>query len=118
MDELQLLLKTPVHIFENNSMYNLEYKERTPRIYCMDGTSFSIQTGEYNYCTPRDNIGPWTHVELGFPSKKFDCLTPYQDNSESDQESTVFGFVPIELVRDMIDKCGGICYEWMALNGK
>ena len=39
-----------------------------PEIVCKDGTTLSVQASEFHYCTPRDNKGPYTHVEIGFPS--------------------------------------------------
>lgn len=33
-------------------------------ITCGDGTVMSVQAGRYHYCEPRDNVGPWTHVEV------------------------------------------------------
>ena len=45
-------------------------------ITCRDGAKFSIQAGNYLYCIPRDNTGPWTHVEvmpLNAMPTKFEC---------------------------------------------
>lgn len=35
-----------------------------PAIECADGSRMSVQAGEYLYCTPRRNTGPWTQVEV------------------------------------------------------
>lgn len=59
-------------------------------ITCRDGARFSIQVGDYLYCTPRDNAGPWTHVEvmpLDATPTKFEC-----------EEGDVAAYVPIEVV--------------------
>lgn len=39
-----------------------------PRIVCADGFSMSVQAFDTSYCTPRQNEGPHTHMEGGFPS--------------------------------------------------
>lgn len=57
-------------------------------ITCRDGARFSIQAGDYVYCTPRNNSGPWTHVEvmpLDSPPTKFEC-----------EDGDVAAYVPIE----------------------
>jgi hypothetical protein len=57
-------------------------------ITCRDGAKFSIQAGDYLYCTPRNNIGPWTHVEvmpLDSMPTKFEC-----------EPDDVAAYVPIE----------------------
>lgn len=33
-------------------------------VTCGDGTVLSVQAGRYHYCEPRNNEGPWTHVEV------------------------------------------------------
>ena len=42
--------------------------DHNPRIVCADGFSMSVQANSYNYCTPRQDEGPHTHMEGGFPS--------------------------------------------------
>jgi hypothetical protein len=109
MTVLQNLLKTKVIKFQVDMADVFEHKERTPRLYCMDGTTLSVQAGESNYCSPRDNIGPWTRVEVGFPSKHFPLLDEYKDGGESDSPTeSVYGFVPIEIVEKCIEECGGL----------
>lgn len=39
-----------------------------PPLVCADGAQVSLQAGYGLYSTPRDNHGPYTHVEAGFPS--------------------------------------------------
>ena len=44
-------------------------KELSKRYILHDGTILSIQASEMHYCTPRNNIGPYTaaevHIALG-----------------------------------------------------
>ena len=35
-----------------------------PHIYCEDGTEISVQAGRYMHSLPREDEGPWTHVEV------------------------------------------------------
>ena len=51
---------------------NIDVSKRAfpmPRVICKDGATLSVQAGEYLYCTPRNNSGPWGKVEVGFPSE-------------------------------------------------
>lgn len=107
MTVLQKLLKTKIIKFQVDMADVFEHKERTPRLYCMDGTTLSVQTGENNYCSPRDNNGPWTHVEVGFPSKHFLLLDQYKDGND-DPLGSVYGYVPVEVVEKIIEECSGL----------
>jgi hypothetical protein len=108
---LQGLLASPKVIKYDN----FEYKEPTPRIVCMDGTSLSVQASEMTYCSPRENYGPYYKVEVGFPSRRFEELMPYIDGADGDPTATVYGYVPIEVVENIIEQCGGICIEMTVL---
>lgn len=35
-----------------------------PHVICEDGTHISIQAGPYMHSSPRDDTGPWTHLEV------------------------------------------------------
>jgi hypothetical protein len=73
------------------------------RVVCKDGFSMSVQANSYTYCTPRDEVGPYTHVEIGFPSQPLPELEEeYGDNCE------VYGYVPVEVVDAIITKHGGL----------
>lgn len=115
IDELQALLATKIMRVELNPKNVIEYKTRTPTIYCNDGTHLSVQTGEFNYCDPKTNTGPWTEVEVGFPSREFESLKLYEESNYSDN-SGIYGYVPIEVIVDIINECGGICHEWITLH--
>ena len=68
-----------------------------PRIVCVDGFDVSIQASETHYCAPRDNFGPYTEVEIGYPSDIVPEWMPYVEDSDEPLE-TVYAWVPIELV--------------------
>lgn len=108
MKTLQDLLQTEVRKYPGA----FSFKEQVPLIYCMDGTTLSVQTGQNLYCSPREDYGPWTAVEVGFPSRGFAQLMPYIDGDEdTDPTQTVYGYVPIHIVEEVIESCGGICWE-------
>ena len=77
-----------------------------PRIQCADGFNLSVQAREMCYCTPRSSVGPWTEVEVGFPSDREELLMGYAE-SPSDPTGTVYGWVPVETIADVIAKHGG-----------
>ena len=78
------------------------------RIVCRDGFSFSCQASESNYCSPRESLAPhYTEVEIGFPDEEEPLIMPYCEDPEIPTE-TVYGYVPSDLVRHIIDKHGGI----------
>ena len=84
----------------------LTYEAR-PQIVCKDGFSLSVQVGRGNYCSPRENEGPWSKVEVGFPSEKSDTIMEYVEDPENPTD-TVYAYVPIELVEQLIDLHGGM----------
>jgi len=76
-------------------------------VVCVDGFSMSVQASETNYCTPRNNKGPYSEVEVGFPSEREDLLIEYAESPE-DPTGTVYGWVPALNVWNTILKHGGI----------
>jgi hypothetical protein len=79
-----------------------------PRMRCADGFSMSVQ-GHYGaYSRPRSDFADkYTHVEIGFPSEPEDLLIPYCEDI-SNPTGTVYGYVPIEVVLQVIAKHGGM----------
>ena len=68
-----------------------------------NGATHSVQASATAYSTPRDNTGPYSAVEVGYPRgvRIPETWKEYADG-ESLQKSTIFGYVPVELVRDLI----------------
>jgi hypothetical protein len=86
-----------------------------PKITCASGFVFSVQAGRTHYCTPRmDYADRYTHVEVGFPSKRVEALMEYIDGSEEDPTQTVYGYVPVEVIIKIIQDEGGSTdlFEW------
>jgi hypothetical protein len=78
------------------------------RAVCEDGFSVSIQGGtEFHYCTPRKLCNEYETVELGFPTAIENSLLPYAEDINNPCD-TVYGYVPIKIVEEVIKKHGGI----------
>ena len=75
------------------------------RITCKDGFSLSVQATHGAYCRPRHNIANWYEVEVGFPSAKPELIMSYAEQEDRPTE-TVYGYVPIELVEELIELHG------------
>lgn len=78
-----------------------------PRIFCKDGFNFSAQANRIAYCEPRDDKGPWQSVEILFPSEKDHLILAWADDPESPTR-TVYNYVPLDIVDDLVEKHGGI----------
>ena len=86
---------------------NKDHSWLTKRIECNDGFSISVQGSEFAYCKPREPDADYYEVECGFPSEKPDLIMGYAERPE-DPTGTVYGYVPINLVQELIDLHGGI----------
>ena len=76
-------------------------------VYCKSGFGVSVQASSGSYCTPRDNLGPYSTVELGFPSASDELIIGFADDKDSPTE-TVYGYVPVGLVQALLIKHGGV----------
>ena len=86
------------------------YKGKQPvweTVRCADGFNMSVQANQRAYCNPRSNTGPWSEVEVGYPSAYEHCLQPYAEDPARPTE-TVYGYVPNKLVRSIIEVHGGL----------
>lgn len=71
------------------------------QITCKDGTTVSVQASAFHYCEPRNNEGPWSSVEVGYPSVEPSWWSEHTDGYG------IAGWVPIEKVRQFIREHGG-----------
>ena len=79
-----------------------------PRLILADGVSLSVQASRHMYCSPRDNEGPYTKVEVGFPSETPpEAWKEFAENWE-DPTGTIYGYVPLTMVMMYIGAHGGI----------
>ena len=86
------------------------FKDLADHIHCTDGTTLSVQASRFHYCRPRDDYGPYEAVEVGFPSvEPPESWAQYFDGDweNDDRTGSVYGWVPVELVREFIQAHGG-----------
>jgi len=85
------------------------FKDLANWITCADGTILSVQASSTHYCSPRYNSGPYSRVEVGYPSvAPPDTWREFFDGDwDKDPTDSVYGYVPIELVREFIEAHGG-----------
>ena len=81
-----------------------------PRIVCRDGFSISVQARSSNYCLPRKDNVPHTHMEGGFPTMiPGKELLEYMEGGEfKDPCDTVYPYVPREVFEREFELHGGI----------
>jgi hypothetical protein len=104
-----------VNVLPENTNHRI-YK----RVHCADGYHVSIQAHYGSYCAPRpggdafgmggareDYAGPFYKVELGFPSAH-DALLNEWGSDPDDPTGTIYGYVPVDVVRELIAKHGGM----------
>ena len=88
--------------------YGYKSVEKAQRINCVDGFSMSVQASSFHYCTPRENYTEfWSEVEVGFPSEVEGKLVQWAENLD-DLTGTVYGYVPVKIVVDVINSHGGV----------
>jgi hypothetical protein len=84
---------------------------RNPHLICVDGFEMSVQAGHSLYSSPKDISDYYTEVEVGFPSEAEELLFDYAENRYENEPSytdTVYPYVPVEVVDNIINKHGGI----------
>lgn len=84
---------------------NFHYLPR-PRIECNDGFSMSVQGGDLFYSQPRQFGVNFTEMEIGFPSEYEELISGYSESN--DYTETVYPYVPVGLIIEVIEKHGGI----------
>lgn len=96
-----------------------ESYEKLPNVIeCADGFRLSVIAGEATYCTPRPGVfgsvsedypGPYSEVEVGFPSVRPEPWSEWTLWCEEPDRptDTVYAYVPVAAVRDLIALHGG-----------
>lgn len=82
-------------------------KELNELVTCANGFSMSVQANSRAYCYPREKVGPYEKVEVGFPNKVEPLLLKYAENPD-EPTRTVYGYVPKSVVTAVIAKHGGM----------
>ena len=78
------------------------------KIVCADGFTMSVQANENAYCSPRVNSATmYVEVEIGYPSAREELIMPWAE-SPATPTDTVYGYVPVSVVTNVIAKHGGM----------
>jgi len=81
---------------------------RFERCVCADGFSMSVQAHDGAYCHPRvDGASRYESVEVGFPSEEEPLLMEWAETPDEPTD-TVYGWVPVAIIRQVIEKHGGM----------
>ena len=89
------------------SSKDYEFRKNAPRVVCADGFNMSVQVSRNHYCSPRiDDAAAYSEAEVGYPSECEELLMPFVEDSENPTE-TVYGYVPVEIIDQVIIKHGG-----------
>ena len=87
-------------------------KHNAPRVRCADGAILSVQASKSHYCLPRDNHGPYTAVEVGYPSPAPpESWNEFADSTPGGRVGGIYSYVPVELVYEFIEAHGGEVQE-------
>ena len=87
---------------------------RNPKLVCKDGFTMSVQAGQSLYSTPKDVADEYEEAEVGFPSSPEPLIVKYAEDWEVEGDDdqrlcdTVYPYVPVELIDEVIHKHGGI----------
>ncbi len=95
------------------------YQIHREKAECVDGFHMSVQASRGHYSCPRNNTGPYSEVEVGFPSERESLLDPFVEpagwadddctiTKEPEWTETVYPYVPTEVVEEVIEKHGGM----------
>jgi hypothetical protein len=91
-----------------NEFFNTMGAKRNKEVVCASGFSMSVQAHDGAYCTPSSSgANKYTHVEVGFPNKKEPLLMDWCDEP-GNPTATVYGYVPVQVVTNVLAKHGGI----------
>jgi hypothetical protein len=99
MDELQ------AHLVSGELLG--EYRRPAKHLRCADGLKLSVQASNMHYCTPCNNAGPYTAVEVGYPTGAVPEFVEYAEDADS-LTGTVYPQVPTSLVLEVINRHGGV----------
>ena len=91
-----------------NEFFNTAGTERNRLVVCADGFTMSVQAHAGAYCTPRiDGADKYEEVEVGYPSEREELLMEWAEEPGKPTQ-TVYGYVPVQVVTNVLAKHGGI----------
>ena len=81
-------------------------------VVCADGVRLSVQASQYHYSTPREDEGPYSAVEVGYIQDEKDQVVAPPDTwrahaDGSEFPNSVYAYVPVEMVEELIASHGG-----------
>jgi hypothetical protein len=94
--------------------HSFSIKLQMPKLYLVDGTTLSVQASALHHCTPQNDVGPYSAVEVGFPSADVPpTWEPYCDGDWVPNGSNrgVFAYVPMIDVMFFIGAHGGVDFD-------
>ena len=94
------LASSPITHREGYGAFKYSIKAIAPKVHCADGSTMSVQASNTHYCTPQNNEGPYTHVEVWL------CGSP-EAWAEYGGGDEPYAYIPVELVAAEIDRRGG-----------
>ena len=97
---IQAIMEPNVREAFNKAYERIAVLERRT-ITCNDGSVFSIQASEDHACSPRNNVGPYSKVEVSTIVDVPDEWCQYSDGY-------IYMGVPVKMVKKLIDSHGGI----------
>ena len=94
-------------------MKHMMTSTRLPQIVCSDGFKMSVQVGYSLYSEPKKVAKRYSKVEIGYPSERESLLEDYVELSLFDENfvdytDTVYPYVPVKVVNQVLKKHGGI----------
>jgi len=101
-------------IANGNRYWHPRIEAPDSKIRCADGFTMSVIAGAGTYCTPvvgsSDYRGPYSEVEVGFPSRRPEPWGEWQAYAEDpdDPTATIYARVPVKMVRDLAAAHGGV----------
>ncbi len=82
--------------------------KRNKKVTCADGFTMSVQAHDGAYCNSRaSDAEEYQQVEIGFPSQREELIMPWCESPEEPTD-TVYGYVPVDIVTNVIVKHGGM----------
>ena len=106
-----LKVKYPADEYSSLKLKDMMTTSRLPHIVCADGFSMSVQVGFSLYSTPKKVAKRYSAVEIGFPSDHEPLIEKWAENlfeDSPDFTDTVYPYVPVKVVNEVLKKHGGI----------
>ena len=96
---------------KDSLMKHMMTSSRLPHIVCSDGFTMSVQVGDSLYSTPKKVAKRYSNVEIGYPSDHEPLIEKWAENlfeDSPDFTDTVYPYVPVKVVDEVLKKHGGI----------